>query len=79
VGFYKNTYEFTVGANTAYLPASVAEGRAFIGFADEPEATGINEVKTMKASNDIYNLKGLKVKNAQKGLYIIGGKKVVMK
>ncbi len=80
VGFYKtNATSFTVGANTAYLPASVAEGRAFIGFADEPEVTGINEVKTMKASNDIYNLKGLKVKNAQKGLYIIGGKKVVMK
>jgi hypothetical protein len=79
VGFYKTTKEFTVGANTAYLPASVAEGRAFIGFADEPEATGINEVKTMKASNDIYNLKGQRVEKAKKGLYIIGGKKVVMK
>lgn len=79
VGFYKNTYEFTVGANTAYLPASVAEGRAFIGFADESETTGINEVKTMKASNDIYNLKGQRVEKAKKGLYIIGGKKVVMK
>ena len=79
VGFYKTTNTFTVGANTAYLPASVAEGRAFIGFADEPEATGINEVKTMKASNDIYNLKGQRVEKAKKGLYIIGGKKVVMK
>jgi hypothetical protein len=81
VGFYKTTNDegFTVGANTAYLPASVAEGRAFIGFADEPEATGINEVKTMKASNDIYNLKGQRVEKAKKGLYIIGGKKVVMK
>lgn len=80
VGFYKTTAtSFTVGANTAYLPASVAEGRAFIGFADEPEATGINEVKTMKASNDIYNLKGQRVEKAKKGLYIIGGKKVVMK
>ena len=38
---------------------------------------GINEVKNNNADAAIYNLGGQKVKYAQKGIYIIGGKKVV--
>jgi len=80
VGFYKTdiTKGFTVGANTAYIKSDKGLSRMFIGFDDEDlETTGINEVKTMKGNNAIYNLKGMKVKTAQKGLYIINGKKVV--
>ena len=42
--------------------------------------TGISDV-VVKASNDgaIYNLSGQKVTKAQKGLYIINGKKMVVK
>jgi hypothetical protein len=81
VGFYKNSNDFTVGANTAYLPASVAaEGRKFIGlFNDEEEVTGINEVKTLKNYDAIYDLRGMRVTTPKKGLYIKGGKKIVFK
>ena len=80
VGFYKTdtTKGFIVGANTAYIKSDKGLSRMFIGFDDdEVETTGINEVKNVKANNAIYNLKGMKVKTAQKGLYIINGKKVV--
>lgn len=40
-------------------------------------AVGINEVKTNNNDNTIYNLGGQKVKNAQKGIFIKNGKKVV--
>ena len=32
-----------------------------------------------KLSDGIYNLNGQKVSNAQKGIYIVNGKKVVLK
>jgi hypothetical protein len=87
VGFYKTTAAagFTVGANTAYLPASIVPAQ------DEPvetrfialdgEATGIVAVgrDASRLSNELYNLNGQRVANAQKGLYIVNGKKVVMK
>ena len=40
-------------------------------------ATGINAVAAEKAATVIFNLKGQRVTNAQKGMYIINGKKVV--
>jgi hypothetical protein len=42
-------------------------------------ATGINAVAAEKANNVIFNLNGQRVMNAQKGMYIINGKKVVLK
>ncbi len=41
--------------------------------------TGINIVKAAVEDGAIYNLNGQKVMNAKKGLYIINGKKVVIK
>ena len=41
--------------------------------------TGINAVAAEKANNVIFNLNGQRVMNAQKGMYIINGKKVVLK
>ena len=79
VGFYKTTKAFTVGANTAYLPASVAEGRTFIGFDDDAQTTGIQAVNSEKITMNggIYNLNGQRVEKATKGLYIVNGKKTV--
>ena len=44
-------------------------------------ATGISSVKNdeSRMSNGIYSLQGVRVDKAQKGLYIVNGKKVVMK
>lgn len=78
LGFYKTTAAFTVGANTAYLPADVAGARTFIGFNDD-ETTGIESVNiehsTMNAEH-YYDLQGRRVAQPTKGLYILNGKKV---
>lgn len=77
-GFYKTNGQFTVGANTAYLPASVAEARTFIGF--DNESTGINEVPVAEnAQGKVYNLQGVRVAQPTKGLYIENGKKIIIK
>ena len=79
VGFYKTTAEeFTVGANTAWLPADVNSSRNFIGFDDE--TTGIEELKNSKTEElkSYYNLNGQRVANPTKGLYIVNGKKVII-
>ena len=80
LGFYKTTSAFTVGANTAYLPASAAaEGRSFIWF-DEGGTTAIQglAVKNLNAG-EIYTLGGQRVAKPTKGLYIQNGKKVIIK
>lgn len=79
VGFYKTTQPFTVGANTAYLPALAGGNgtRTFIGL---DEATAIEGVAAEKVNNgEVYNLQGQRVVKAQKGLYIMNGKKVLVK
>ena len=76
VGFYKTNNAFTVGAHTAYIPALSDPSRNFIAF---DEATAIKAIESKQQSGEIYNLAGQRVKSAQKGLYIINGKKVVIK
>jgi len=82
LGFYKNANAFTVGANTAYLPADFAGGapaREFFSLDDD--ATAISEAKSQQpmANGLFFDLQGRKVAQPQKGLYIVNGKKVVMK
>lgn len=81
VGFYKTTAEsFTVGANTAYIDA-IAGARSFIGFDfDDNTTTAIEGIAAEKAGNgEVFNLQGQRVAKAQKGLYIVDGKKVLVK
>ena len=79
VGFYKwNGGSLTSGK--VYLPSSAvtSSSRDFIGF--EGDVTGINEVKNQKETvNGIFDLQGRKVITPSKGLYIVNGKKVVIK
>lgn len=81
IGFYKNSNAFTVRANSAYLPAEAVEtagARSFIGFDDD--TTGIAEVNTQKEdAKRMFDLQGRKVTKAAKGLYIVDGRKVVVK
>lgn len=82
VGFYKNNNNFTLGANTAYLPADFAgaDARDFFGFDFGGEATGINAVENAKQSMEgVYNLAGQRVAQPTRGLYIVNGRKVVVK
>ncbi len=80
VGFYKNAEAFTVGANTAYLNVSDFSFGSAREFFLIDETTGINQVETVKLSVEgYYNLNGQRVAQPTKGLYIVNGKKVVIK
>ena len=79
------TSHFKNNAGKAYLPASAlsaeaAESRFFLfGFGDGEE-TGITETENgnVKTENDeVYDLSGRRVQGAQKGIFIVNGKKVV--
>jgi sialidase-1 len=95
IGFYKfkaadGTSTITLGANKAYLKVPVPTSnnvRGFkIGFAGDDSIVsddggfvdGINEVQTT-GENVIYDLNGLRVSTLRKGVYIVNGKKVVIK
>lgn len=83
LGFYKNTNAFTVGANTAYLPADFAGAGARSFYLFDDELTGIKNIEsataTQKAEGDFFDLQGRKVAQPTKGLYIVNGKKVIIK
>lgn len=86
VGFYwadENGGAFTNKAHCAYL-ALAGESAAAKAFILDNGTTGIHGVAQDEASqNKIYNLQGMKVnaslENLSKGLYIVNGKKVVIK
>ncbi len=81
LGFYKNTNAFTVGANTAYLPAGFATdgARSFFSLFED-DATAIEAIKAQNVENgQFFNLAGQRVAQPTKGLYIVNGRKVVVK
>ena len=65
-------------ANKAYLPASAANGAASYSFRFEGATTGIENVEVENAGV-IYDLTGRKVNAVERGIYIINGKKVLVK
>lgn len=76
IGFYKANDQ-TVDKDRAYLHvAATSEARLQIVF---DGATAISEVKSIGKGEAIYNLSGQRVNSPKKGLYIIGGKKAVLK
>ena len=79
VGFYRKDKGFNVYNNKAYLnlPASLAGARAlYFSFGDG--ATGIFETENGEVKTEnCYDLSGRRVVKAQKGIYIVNGKKVV--
>ena len=81
VGFYKLGDGVTVPAGKAYLEVTGggSGSRSFIGFGDD--TTGIDEVssKTEEVRSDYYDLQGRRVAQPTKGLYIVNGKKVIIK
>lgn len=62
------------------VPASAAHARA-LSIVREGETTGISTVKTAADTKDavIYDLQGRRVMQPTKGLFIVNGKKVVVK
>lgn len=89
IGFYKavnneNNNELINAANKAYLHMPKVSGASlstFFGFRFQDDTTtGIEEITGNEVhSTGIYDLQGRKVKNLDKGTYIINGKKVLVK
>ena len=79
VGFMKVKNGVTIPKGKAYLYiATPPKSRDFIGFDDE--TTGIESVKQQaKADNQYFNIAGQRVAQPTKGLYIVNGKKVIIK
>lgn len=76
-----------VGANKAYIDmsqifnqSSEAKNRISIDFGNA-EATGIESVNDIEALNSgkMYDLSGREVTNPTSGIYIMGGKKIIIK
>ena len=81
VGFYYGAADgaaFTNGAHKAYLALPAASGvRAYLFNGNT--TTGIQNATSNNAATQVYDLQGRRVQSAQKGLYIINGKKVLVK
>ena len=77
--FHKVTAASTIPAGKAYLLATdvPSEARELTFVFDD--VTAIETVKSEKANNEYYNLAGQRVANPTKGLYIVNGKKVIIK
>ncbi len=81
VGFYKASGRHGVAAHRAYLqvPAGTTV-RSFYGFNEGGVSTGIEELNSESTTNNrYYNLNGQQTVAPQKGLYIVNGKKVMVK
>jgi hypothetical protein len=80
VGFYQANGN-KVAKNRAYLQTSTASARISLDF-DDNETTGLSEVTNTNLTNntnEFFDLQGRKVAQPTKGLYIVNGKKVVIK
>ena len=78
---YTVNSEVTVGANKAWIvPNKVvnngARGTKFIAF---DEATGIKAVSETLNAGKMYDLSGREVSHPTKGIYVVNGKKVIIK
>ncbi len=85
VGFYFAAGQ-PVAANRAYLhfastlaPDAVGSGSRMTMVFGDDMTTGINAVESAKTIDGIYNLAGQRVAQPTKGLYIMNGKKFVVK
>lgn len=80
LGFYKANAQ-SLSAHKAYLHVSANAARSFLGFSFEDDATGISTMPTdgERVNHSIYDLQGRRVSAPQKGLYIVNGKKVLVK
>lgn len=83
LAFYRtNTGTINVKANRAYLEVPTA--MAVASFSLEGSATGINNVVTTVAKQGIYTISGVRLnatttKGLPAGIYIVDGKKVIVK
>ena len=70
----------TIPAGKAYVELNTASGARSLTVTFGDETTGIQTVANIEnATENYYNLSGQRVANPAKGLYIVNGKKVIIK
>ena len=85
IGFYwgaANGGAFNNKANRAYLVVPAEQAKGITGFTFGDMTDGIRQIENGQLTienAEIYNLSGQRVNKAQKGIYIVNGKKVVVK
>ena len=85
IGFYKlNNTVTTIPGNKAFLVLTNAEAQAkgFVLEFEDGGTTGIETIESSKHSTEdgvYYDLQGRRVENPTRGVYIVNGKKVVIK
>lgn len=76
IGFYRCQTDVEIPQYKAYFAPEAAASDAYLFEG----TTGINQATVEASDADIYTISGVKVGNAsQKGVYIVNGKKVVVK
>ena len=78
-GFYKGGTNSKLNAYAAYFDGSLSSAR--LGIVIDDETTGIKNLTQILSEGDgiAFDLQGRKVAQPTKGLYIVNGKKVVIK
>jgi hypothetical protein len=63
----------------AYFTGIPANATARLSFDETTGITTVMDTKELNNDSKVYNLNGQRVENAHKGLYIVNGRKVVVK
>lgn len=81
VGFYKVKAGTQVPAGKGYLSVAATSAPEYLGFDGDGNTTSVNDVRSKmeEGRGEFYNLAGQRVAQPTKGLYIVNGKKVVIK
>ena len=81
IGFYRAA-EKTVAKNRAYLSTSIGAASARIDIFFDDDTNGIKKIENAasnKENGTFFNLAGQRVAQPSKGLYIVNGRKVIVK
>ena len=78
IGFYLANGK-NVAAGKAYLQVPGNSVRAFFGFGDFETGINIVEAQPAALSTGAYDLQGRRIAAPAKGLYIVNGKKMLVK
>ena len=82
VGFYKVKAGTKVPAGKGYLSVAATSAPEYLGFDGDGNTTGVETLNVERGTlndNSYYNLAGQRVAQPTKGLYIVNGKKYIVK
>lgn len=78
-GFFPAEEDLWIPAGKAYLHIGSGDARVLLSFDDQTTGISATPKNSEKSDKEIFNLAGQRVSLPTKGMYIIGGRKVVVK